>query len=293
MKIACVQMRSSDDPLENLLLVDAFVKEAEDLGADVICFPENVFYRGPKKRGEWTREDLYLSFQDGKLNLSKTISNDFAECFHDISQNWKIGVSLGSIIEKSDFALPFNTHVFWDPDRAEFYLYRKMHLFHFEGEAARYEESRDFSPGTARNSFEFRGVRIGMSICFDLRFPELFREYAIEDHVQLLLVPSAFASETGRLHWHPLLQARAIENQCYVVAAAQWGAHQDSRGQLCECYGHGLVVGPWGDCRVDLGPRGDAFEVLQMGTAAQEGLRKRLPVLSSAHFRQSLRKSGT
>lgn len=293
MKIACVQMRSTEDPYENLLLVDAFVKEAERQGVDLVCFPENVFYRGPKRREGWTREEIFLSFEGGNVVSSPESHQDFAQSFAELSQNWRVGVSLGSVIEKSDAELPYNTHVFWDPDQASFQLYRKIHLFHFDGETASYAESRDFEAGDQRRMVNFRGFRIGLSICFDLRFPELFREYAIEDEAQVLLIPSAFASETGKQHWHSLLKARAIENQCHVVASAQWGTHLDSRSQNCECYGHGLVVGPWGESLADLGAEGDRWEIIELAPEALRGLRKRLPVLSSARFRQSLAKSGT
>jgi len=279
-KIAMVQMCSSDDPFENLLLVNDFVLEAQSQGASLVCFPENVFYRGPKKKEGFDRSHLYLSLDEkGQLETS----SEFSRALKTFAESWQIAVSLGSVLElREDPEMPYNSHFFVYPKGEKILSYRKVHLFKFHGSETLYEESRDIHPGESVLSVDLNGLKVGLSICFDLRFPELFRKLVLLDGAQLLLIPAAFAAETGRAHWHTLLRARSIENQSYVVASAQWGKHHDSRMQSCECYGHAVSYGPWGESLAELPEQGDALVCVSLDLSAQSKLRERLPALSSA-----------
>jgi predicted amidohydrolase len=280
LRVALVQMCSGDNPFENLALVNDFVQEACEQGADLVCFPENVFYRGPKKREGFDRTELFLSLSD---NHRLELNSDFSKALYELMQNWPIAVSLGSVLELSeDPQMPYNSHFFVYPKGEKILSYRKIHLFEFHGNEAFYNESRDIRPGSQTLGVEWKGVNIGLSICFDLRFPELFRELALRRASQVFLIPAAFASETGRAHWHTLLRARAIENQVYVLASAQWGPHLDSKMQSCSCYGHALAYSPWGDSLAEAPERGDFLLCVDLDLQAQKGLRERLPALKSA-----------
>ena len=284
MKIGLVQMCSSADPMENLLVVDAFVKEATDRGADLVCFPENVFYRGPKVSEAFDRKEISLSFENGnKLNTDR----EFSKALSEIMEGWTIAVSLGSVLEcRGDVNHPYNSHVLRTKD-GQLTVYRKQHLFAFKGRDAQYEEARDISPGDNVECVDVGGVKVGLSICFDVRFPELFREMVLGRGAQVLLIPAAFAQETGEAHWHTLLRARAIESQSFVVASGQFGFHQDSRGQNCQCYGNSLVYGPWGEMLAELPGAEEGLLVADLDMRAQTELRERLPALKSARYWQN------
>lgn len=282
MKIAFVQMCSGADPFENLLMVNDFVNEAHASGAELVCFPENVFYRGPKKTPQFDRLDICLSL-NSKAQLEE--SNEFSKQLLEFAKEWPVGVSLGSVLElREDPLLPYNSHFFIYPFAERIVSYQKIHLFKFNGKDIFYEESKDVFPGTEIKSVEYSSLKIGLSICFDLRFPELFRHLVLKEGANILLVPAAFAWETGKDHWHALLRARAIENQAYVVAAAQWGEHVDSRGQRCVCFGEAVAYGPWGEVLFQASDKGDAVSYLIVDKDSQNHLRQRLPALSSAQL---------
>jgi len=142
----------------------------------------------------------------------------------------------------ADDARPHNTLLAVGPDGETLATYRKIHLFDVElGSGGSYSESAATTPGTSVVVVEVGGFKLGLSICYDLRFPELYRALS-EQGAEVLLVPAAFTLHTGKDHWHVLLRARAIEAQAFVVAAAQYGAHPGAR----QTYGHSLVVDPWG-----------------------------------------------
>jgi len=281
MKIGLVQMCSGTDPMENLLVVDAFVKEAADRGADLVCFPENVFYRGPKKSESFDRREICLSFDENGQLVGTT---DFSRALAEIMSDWRVAVSLGSTLEcRGDVEHPYNAHLLRLAD-GRVVVYRKQHLFAFRGRQVHYEEARDISPGDGVRCESIRGVKIGLSICYDLRFPELFREMVLGRGAQVLLIPAAFARETGEAHWHTLLRARAIENQAFVVASGQFGCHTDSRGQVCECYGNSVIYGPWGECVAELAGSEEGLLVADLDFEAQKELREKLPALKGARY---------
>ncbi len=289
MKIAIVQMCSSANPFENLNLVHSYILEAQEHGASLICFPENVFYRGPKKAQGWEREEIMLRIHNGKILPDREFAIELLECMSE----WKISVSLGSVLEAGEEKnQTFNTHLFFTPKK-DLIRYQKIHLFRFHGQSVVYEEGKDFHPGSSVEWAELGTEKIGLGICFDLRFPELFRKLVFDHGCSALLVPSAFAVETGMAHWHSLLRARAIENQCAVFAAAQVGSHIDSKGQLCHCFGHSLAIDPWGEILWEGPKEGDAMGIIHWGLEKQRDLRRRLPVLEDARlwFQESANKT--
>lgn len=154
--------------------------------------------------------------------------------------------------------------------------YDKMHLFDVDvpGKRERYRESAHFVPGRRLVALDSPVGRLGLGVCYDLRFPEFFRELALRRGCEVFAVPSAFTATTGRAHWSLLARARAVENQCYLLAAAQSGRHPDGR----ETWGHSLIVDPWGDSLAHLARRPGMAEA-RLDEAAQQRLRRRFPVL--------------
>ena len=157
------------------------------------------------------------------------------------------------------------------PDGRRVARYDKMHLFAFARGEERYDEARTIEPGERPVAFDAPCGRVGLSVCYDLRFPELYRSYR---DVALLLVPSAFTAVTGAAHWHLLLRARAVENQCYVLAAAQGGVHANGR----RTYGHSLLVDPWGDIVAEWAD-GPGVVVGDVDAGRLAGVRSELPAL--------------
>ncbi|MGZ6027890.1 MAG: carbon-nitrogen hydrolase family protein [Myxococcaceae bacterium] len=228
MLIAAAQMASGADRARNLDTATRLVRRAAERGAALVGLPENVSWMGPEKDRSSVAERL-----DGP-----TLSR-----FAELARETSVHLLAGSVLEAgAPGDRVYNTSVLFGPDGERLAVYRKIHLFDAEvGDGASYRESDAVAPGegpvTAQTPF---GI-VGLSICYDLRFPELYRELSGAGAV-LLTVPSAFTLMTGKDHWEVLLRARAIENQAYVLAPAQGGRHTDQR----VTYGHAMVVDPWG-----------------------------------------------
>jgi predicted amidohydrolase len=281
LRVGVAQLRSSDDPWENLFLVDAFVREATERGCGLVCFPENVFYRGPKRGAGGERLAPAIS-----LDASGRIKADgeFARALAEQAADWSIAVSLGSVLERSGDPLrPYNSHCLLLPGGGV-ERYRKIHLFSFQGANVSYDEGADVSAGEQPVVAQLADWRLGLSVCFDLRFPELYRELTLRHASDIILVPAAFTRETGSAHWHVLLRARAVENLSFVVAAGQWGEHRDSRCALHECYGHSLVIDPWGQILAEGPEEGDALLVTDLEEESLRTARSRLPALAMARL---------
>jgi predicted amidohydrolase len=275
LKVGIAQVCSGSDADANLAMVSDFVAKANAAHCDLICFPENVFYRGPKKT---LNPEVIFSIGSSELVGDSTFSKKVAELIHSS----KAAISFGSVLQKSsDVARPYNSHLFIDRAK-KVTAYQKIHLFCFSGTAANYDESLTMSFGERPQTVEFENFTIGLSICYDLRFPELFRDLAINGAADVLLVPAAFTLETGRAHWHTLLRARAIENLSYVIAAGQWGEHTNDEGKRLACYGHSLAYTPWGDLLGEAAETGDDLVIVNLERAEIEKRRKQLPIFESA-----------
>jgi predicted amidohydrolase len=221
------QLNSRDDWAANLAAARDLLKRAADAGADLAVLPEYTDYLGPA-RGAPPPEPA-----DGR----------YAVTFAAAASEHRMWVVAGSFHETGpDPARTYNTSLVFDRAGNLAAAYRKIHLFDvaIPGRVS-YQESRSVAPGQRPVTVDVDGVQVGLSICYDLRFPELYRRLAAAG-ARLLLVPAAFMLHTGRDHWEVLLRARAIENQVYVAAAAQIGDHEPGR----TCYGRSMVVDPWG-----------------------------------------------
>jgi predicted amidohydrolase len=229
MRVAACQVNSRSDRAHNLATAVELLERAAAAGADVAVLPEYVDYLGPA---------------DGEPK-PEPVDGEFATLFADTARRLSMWVFAGSFREAGpDAGHTFNTTLVFDRSGGLAGSYRKVHLFDIDiagRPEVSYRESRRVAPGGALTTVDVEGVRFGLSICYDLRFPELYRRLAI-DGADVLLVPAAFTTHTGRDHWEVLLRARAIENTCYVVAAGQSGDHDPGRSS----YGHSMVVDPWG-----------------------------------------------
>ncbi len=282
LRVGIAQIRSTDDPWENLLTVQSMVDEARREKVEFLCFPENVFYRGPKRSPKGAqRSEVHLRRDaEGRLAPHSDFSRALAECL----AAWPMTVSLGSVLEETpDGELPYNAHWVVRPG-VPIDTYRKIHLFVFESATATYRETDDVRAGETPVVVDVGGFRAGLSICFDLRFPELFRREAVGMGANMLLIPAAFTRETGEAHWHTLLRARAVENLSFVVAAGQWGSHFDAKGTELWCYGHSLIIDPWGRVLAEGPAEGDALVVADVDTAEAEARRAKLPVYPSVRL---------
>jgi predicted amidohydrolase len=232
LRIAAAQLNSQDDVPSNLAVVERLAAEAHAQGAQLLVLPENFAFMGGSD--EQRRAVAEALDGDGPILAS----------LRRLARAHRLTLVGGGFPERThDPDRPHNTAVVVDPLGQVQAFYRKIHLFDVEvGDGQTYRESAAVTPGSEAVVVEVEGVPVGLSICYDLRFPELYRRL-VEKGAEVLLVPAAFTLMTGKDHWHTLLRARAIEDQCYVVAAAQWGSHPKGR----MTFGKSLVVDPWGD----------------------------------------------
>lgn len=228
MKVAVCQLNSRADRSANLAAARELLDRAAAGGADLAVLPEYTDYLGPA----------------ADAPAPEPADGPYAKAFATAAAEHRMWVVAGSFHERGpDPERTYNTSLVFDRSGALAATYRKIHLYDVEipGRVS-YQESRSVAPGADPVTVDVEGVRVGLSICYDLRFPELYRRLAAEGGAQVLLVPAAFMLHTGRDHWEVLLRARAVENQCYVLAAAQVGDHDPGR----TCYGRSMVVDPWG-----------------------------------------------
>ena len=263
MKIGSIQMNSSDTVQENLLLTESLLIEASSQKVDMVLLPENFAFMGyPKQLVNEIMED----YKDGPIQnfLSK--------------QSKQLGLSIiaGSIpIKNADESKSFARSIAYDNQGNEIACYDKIHLFDVEVNGKAYNESSSIEPG--RDVINFMtgnelNVKVGLSICYDIRFPELYRQLG---EIDIITVPAAFTYETGQAHWHTLLASRAIENLCYVVGSAQWGEHYGNR----RTYGHSMIVDPWGEIKDEL-PIGNGLVVSEIDLDHLAEVRSKFPALS-------------
>jgi len=227
MIIAAVQLCSGGRRARNLATCADFFARAAAHGADMIVFPENVLYRG---------DDA------GFRRSASVIPGGVTRQLSALSRRFRMAAVWGGVVERAGNRL-FNTSVFFDEKGRLRGAYRKMHLFElYDGRQVCFRESDLFAHGAAVVTVRWHGLVFGLSICYDVRFPELYREQ-VRRGAGVLLVPSDFTRRTGRLHWLPLLRARAIENLCYVIAPNQCGRNPDTGARS---HGHTCGIGPWG-----------------------------------------------
>ena len=229
-RAACVQLRSSDDVSENIATASALIREAKKAGAGFIATPENTTLMAP----------------DGGAKLERSFSEErdpALPAFRALAEELGAWLLIGSLAIKVSDTKTANRSFLIDPKGKIAARYDKIHLFDVDlPSGEKYRESNTVEGGNRAVIAELPWAKLGMTICYDLRFPRLYRKLA-KAGAQILTVPSAFTETTGKAHWHVLLRARAIENGAFVIAPAQGGLHANGR----RTYGHSLIVAPWGE----------------------------------------------
>ncbi|MGB8366207.1 MAG: carbon-nitrogen hydrolase family protein [Rhizomicrobium sp.] len=235
-RAACVQLRSSDDVAENVRTASALIREAKAIGADFVATPENTTLMAP----------------DGGAKLERSFSEDgdpALPAFRALAEELGIWLLLGSLAIKVSDSKTANRSFLIDPQGRIAARYDKIHLFDVDlPSGEKYRESNTVAGGGTAVLASVPWGKLGLTICYDLRFPQLYRALA-KAGAFALTVPSAFTETTGKAHWHVLLQARAIENGAFVIAPAQGGRHANGR----RTYGHSLIVAPWGEILAEAG----------------------------------------
>lgn len=260
---AAVQMSSQGDLAQNLAAAVRGVNEAADRGATVVLLPENFAYMGDEA---------------GKREIAETLEGDgpIVTALRAASRARRVTVLAGGMPERSpDPVRPFNTCAAFGPEGNLLARYRKIHLFDVDlADGTSYRESASNSAGQAPVTMSIDAVGVGLSICYDLRFPELYRALALAG-VEVIVVPAAFTLMTGKDHWLVLLRARAIEAQAYVVAAAQWGKHPRGR----QTFGKSCIIDPWGDV-IAQASEGEGVIVAALDFEYLTRVRRNLPALT-------------
>lgn len=260
MKIAAVQMVSGPDVAANLATARRLLEDAARRGARLAALPEYFCLMGMQDS-----DKLALAEADGSGPIQAMLATAAREL-----GLWIIGGTLP--IRSATGERVRNTTLVFSPAGERVARYDKIHLFAFDNGREAYDEARVLEPGSQPTAFDAESLRVGLSVCYDLRFPELYRAY---NPCDLLAVPAAFTYTTGQAHWELLLRARAVENQCYVVAPAQGGKHENGR----RTWGHSMVVDPWGEVLAVL-PEGEGVVVADADPARLAQVRQQLPALA-------------
>ena len=259
-QVAAAQMVSTPDPAENCKTAARLVREAAAAGAQLVLLPEYWAVLGGNEQ-----DKVEIAEPAGDGPLQNFLANLAREC-----GIWLLGGTLPLKSHQSGKVL--NSLMAYAPDGTLATRYDKIHLFGFTRGDESYDESRTIVPGSEVAVLETPLARVGLSICYDLRFPELYRAMGQCD---LIVMPAAFTATTGRAHWEVLLRARAIENQCYVLASAQGGLHPNGR----RTWGHSMLVDPWGEIRTIL-PEGEGLIIGELDLGQQSSVRESLPALT-------------
>lgn len=258
MQIGVAQMTSGASVPANRQVAAQLVRRGAEGGARLVCLPEYALFHGDET--EWMR-------------VAREETPSFLADMAALADELSVYVSVGSVLEDvPDDGTCANTSVMLGPDGAEVACYRKRHLFDVDLPDRAVRESDWLIAGTTPVVCDVDGWRVGLSICFDVRFAEHYAALR-EMGAELILVPSAFTAETGRAHWRPLLRARAIETQCFVAAAAQTGLCAPGK----PCHGHAMIVDPWGEVLADCGET-EGIVFADLDRVRLDDVRARIPM---------------
>ena len=258
---AAIQISSTPEKAENFRVAEHLIREAVAAGADLVALPEL-----------WSCHGLEAAYRPN----AEPIPGPTTEFLGALARELKVYVLGGSILEREPGSqLLHNTSTFFDPSGELVARYRKIHLFDVKAPDRDYLESRTVASGSEIVAVKAGPATLGLSICYDLRFPELYRLLALRG-AEILAVPAAFTLQTGKDHWELLLRARAVENQAYVVAPAQWGQKADGRWT----YGRSIIVDPWGTVLARC-PDRDGFALATLDLDYLDRFRADFPALAN------------
>jgi deaminated glutathione amidase len=279
MQIAALQMVSSDDVELNLSRAASLVQQATAQGASLVALPEYFCFMGAHDR-----DKLALAEPAVAVGLVPDAKSPIQQCLAHWAHTYGVWILGGTVpIRGSTLDRICNASLVFSPSGVVAARYDKMHLFCFNNGRESYDEGRVLQAGQTLTACEMdingQAWRMGLSVCYDLRFPELYRDL-MQPPCDILAVPSAFTHTTGQAHWELLLRARAVENQCYVLAAAQGGQHDNGR----HTWGHSMVIDPWGDVLAVL-PQGQGVVMAEVKTERLTQVRAQLPALMHRRLR--------
>lgn len=264
-KVAVVQHCATSDVAANLTTLEALTRAAANDGAEIVT---------------WAEAFAYLGSHKGKIPILEALpqGGPILERCQKLARELSIELLLGgfheAVTDKPDKC--FNTSVYLSAAGEVLSTYRKIHLFDVDIEdGPRLMESKQTQAGDRSVCVDTKFGKLGLTVCYDVRFPKLYGEL-IDQGAIAVSVPSAFTATTGALHWHTLLRARAIENQCYVIAPAQHGQHSEHRAS----YGHSLIVDPWGKIIAEL-PEGDGYAIATVDRDQVMKVRQEIPSLAN------------
>lgn len=263
MKIAALQMVSATDPARNLDVAATLIDEAARAGATLVALPEYFCHLGRRDT-----DKLAIAEADGDGPIQQLLS----DCARRAGV-WVVGGTLPMRTTNADRVR--NSCCVYAPDGRRVARYDKIHLFAYDNGRERYDEGRVLEAGDTPVAFDAEGLRIGLSVCYDVRFPELYRALSAPLPCDLICVPSSFTYTTGSAHWELLLRARAVENQAYVIAPAQGGTHENGR----RTWGHSMVVDPWGEV-LAVRDEGAGVVLADIDPARIAAVRTQLPALT-------------
>jgi predicted amidohydrolase len=261
LQVACIQLCSSDDVAANVEAASALIRRAKKDGAGFIATPEMT---------------SLMDIRQGALRAKTHAEADdqALAAFRALASELSLWLLIGSLPIRVGPDTCANRSFFISPTGAVAARYDKIHMFDVEvGDGQSYRESKKFASGDKAVLADLPEARLGLSICYDVRFPHLYRALA-KAGAEIFLVPSAFTRVTGEAHWHILLRARAIENGAFVMAPAQGGRHVDGR----ETFGHSLIIGPWGEILAE-GATEPAIVSATLDLSAVKDARRRIPAL--------------
>lgn len=261
-KAACVQVNAAREMEPNIRAASDLARRARDAGADLIAMPENVSMLEPDN--DRLREKAQPESEHPAL-----------AAFRDLARDTEAWLLVGSLAIRLEGGKVANRSFLIDAEGEVRNRYDKIHMFDVDldgGES--YRESAVFEPGSKPVLADLPWARLGLSICYDLRFPYLYRHLA-QAGADLLAVPAAFTRQTGEAHWHVLNRARAIETGCYVIAPGQCGTHAEGR----QTFGHSLIIDPWGRVLADAGTE-PGFILADIDPAEVAAARQRIPALT-------------
>jgi nitrilase len=265
MKIAALQMASTPDVARNLEAAARLVRQAAQAGASLVALPEYFCLMGLRDADKLAVAEAPGDQRGGPIQ-------GFLSALAREQGVWLVGGTLPVKSATADRVL--NRCCVFGPDGTLAAHYDKVHLFAFDNGRESYDEGRTLLAGSGPVAVQAGSLRVGLSICYDLRFPELYRAL-MQPPCDVLCVPAAFTYTTGQAHWQLLLRARAVENQCYVLAAAQGGTHENGR----RTWGHSMVVDPWGEV-LAVCEEGEGMALAQIDTERIAQVRTQLPALA-------------
>lgn len=265
MKVAAIQLCSSHVCADNQQRAETLIRQAAAAGAELVLLPEYWPLMGMQ---DSDKLDLAEDYADGPLQAWMA----------QLAAQLKIILVGGTIpLRSPEASQVYNTTLVYGKDGQELARYDKIHLFGFQKGSESYDERRSILAGQTPVSFECELGKVVLAICYDLRFPELFRQF---DEAALIVLPAAFTYTTGQAHWEVLLKARAIENQCFVLASAQAGSHSNGR----KTWGHSLALDPWGRTLAELA-EGEGYLITELNLELLQEIRQNLPALKHRQLR--------